>query len=122
MAILTSKGVKAPHQLRGVRKVRISRDRRGSGDVSSIENRVDTLEDDVDDLYDSSAVIENLIKTSYYKQGKSQGNTPGFLLNGGIPRKIVAIGNSLTGIPNQYTMQDGTAVDESREYGATKSK
>lgn len=31
MAILTSKGVKAPHQLRGVRKVRISRDRRGAG-------------------------------------------------------------------------------------------
>lgn len=52
MAILTSKGVKAPHQLRGVRKVRISRDRRGSGDVSSIENRVDTLEDDVDSIED----------------------------------------------------------------------
>lgn len=59
MAILTSKGVKAPHQLRGVRKVRISRDRRGSGDVNSIENRVDTLEDDVDTIEDDIDEIAN---------------------------------------------------------------
>ena len=32
MAILTSKGVRAPHQLKGRRNVCISRDRRGSGD------------------------------------------------------------------------------------------
>ena len=32
MAILTSKGARAPHQLKGRRNVRISRDRRGSGD------------------------------------------------------------------------------------------
>ena len=31
MAILTSKGAKAPHQLKGRRNVRITRDRRGSG-------------------------------------------------------------------------------------------
>lgn len=31
MAILTSKGARAPHQLKGRRNVRISRDRRGSG-------------------------------------------------------------------------------------------
>lgn len=34
MAILTSKGVKAPHQLKGRHNVRISRDRRGSGGTS----------------------------------------------------------------------------------------
>lgn len=68
---------------------------------------------------DSSKFAKKLQKTAYYAQGCVLQNIPGYLLTGGIPRKIVAIGNSLTGIPSQYTLEDGTEVDESREYGAT---
>ena len=68
---------------------------------------------------DSSKFAKKLQKTVYYAQGCVLQNIPGYLLTGGIPRKIVAIGNSLTGIPSQYTLEDGTEVDESREYGAT---
>ena len=49
MAILTSKGVRAPHQLKGRRNVRISRDRTGVG-VSKIENIVDGLEKNIEDI------------------------------------------------------------------------
>lgn len=40
MAILTSKGARAPHQLKGRRNVRISRDRRGCGndDIERLKN------------------------------------------------------------------------------------
>lgn len=62
---------------------------------------------------------KKLLASPYYCQGVQLGNTPGYLLNGGVPKKIVAIGNSLTGVPEQYTLDDGTQVDESREYGAT---
>src|SRR5574344_152619 len=70
MAILTSKGVKAPHQLKGVRKVRISRDRRGAGSeeksdieelqsqVADIEDKLDTLEDDV---YSTEETLTNKV-------------------------------------------------------------
>lgn len=68
---------------------------------------------------DSGKFAKKLQKTAYYAQGCVLQNIPGYLLTGGIPRKIVAIGNSLTGIPSQYTLEDGTEVDESREYGAT---
>lgn len=68
---------------------------------------------------DSNKFTKKLQKTAYYAQGCVLQNIPGYLLTGGIPRKIVAIGNSLTGIPSQYTLEDGTEVDESREYGAT---
>ena len=44
MAILTSKGARAPHQLKGRRNVRISRDRRGSGD------EFDKIEEMIGDL------------------------------------------------------------------------
>lgn len=44
MAILTSKGARAPHQLKGRRNVRISRDRRGSGD------ECDKIEEMIGDL------------------------------------------------------------------------
>ena len=44
MAILTSKGARAPHQLKGRRNVRISRDRRGSG------NELDKIEEMIGDL------------------------------------------------------------------------
>lgn len=67
----------------------------------------------------SNRFAEKLQKTAYYSQGCVLQNIPGYLLTGGVPRKIVAIGNSLTGIPTQYTLDDGTEVDESREYGAT---
>ena len=70
-------------------------------------------------INDSSKFAKKLQKTAYYAQGCVLQNIPGYLLTGGIPRKIVAIGNSLTGIPSQYTLEDGTEVDESREYGAT---
>ena len=42
MAILTSKGARAPHQLKGRRNVRISRDRRGSGtdDIEALRNEL----------------------------------------------------------------------------------
>ena len=42
MAILTSKGARAPHQLKGRRNVRISRDRRGSGtdDIEELRNEL----------------------------------------------------------------------------------
>ena len=43
MAILTPKGARAPHQLKGRRNVRISRDRRGSGDESKIEEIIGDL-------------------------------------------------------------------------------
>lgn len=44
MAILTSKGARAPHQLKGRRNVRISHDRRGSGDESAkIEEMIGDL-------------------------------------------------------------------------------
>ena len=44
MAILTSKGARAPHQLKGGRNVRISRDRRGSGDdFAKIEETIGDL-------------------------------------------------------------------------------
>ena len=60
MAILTSKGVKAPHQLNGVRKVRISRDRRGAGseektDIEILKGRVD----DIESVIPSDASSEN---------------------------------------------------------------
>ena len=68
---------------------------------------------------DYNKFAKKLQKTAYYAQGCTLQNIPGYLLTGGIPRKIVAIGNSLTGIPSQYTLEDGTEVDESREYGTT---
>lgn len=42
MAILTSKGARAPHQLKGRRNVRISRDRRGCGndDIEQLKDEV----------------------------------------------------------------------------------
>lgn len=42
MAILTSKGARAPHQLKGRRNIRISRDRRGSGtdDLEVLRNEL----------------------------------------------------------------------------------
>ena len=42
MAILTPKGVRAPHQLKGRRNVRISRDRRGCGndDIEQLKDEV----------------------------------------------------------------------------------
>lgn len=44
MAILTPKGARAPHQLKGRRNVRISRDRRGSGDeFAKIEKMIGDL-------------------------------------------------------------------------------
>ena len=46
MAILTSKGARASHQLKGRRNVRISRDRTGVG-ASKIENIVDGLEKNI---------------------------------------------------------------------------
>ena len=48
MAILTSKGARAPHQLKGRRNVRISRDRRGSGD--EFDKKFDKIEETIGDL------------------------------------------------------------------------
>ena len=50
MAILTSKGARAPHQLKGRRNVRISRDRRGSGtdDIEALRNELlQVIEDSI---------------------------------------------------------------------------
>lgn len=48
MAILTSKGARAPHQLKGRRNVRISRDRRGSG--NEFDKKFDKIEEEIIDL------------------------------------------------------------------------
>lgn len=48
MAILTSKGARAPHQLKGKRSVRISRDRRGSGD--EFDKKFDKIEEEIIEL------------------------------------------------------------------------
>lgn len=46
MAILTSKGARAPHQLKGRRNVRVSRDRRGCGtdDIENLKTPVGTIQ------------------------------------------------------------------------------
>ena len=70
MAILTPKGVKAPHQLKGVRKVRISRDRRGAG--SDEQSEIDELSSDVDTLKKALTTnFDNRISRDYYFVGKS---------------------------------------------------
>lgn len=46
MAILTSKGARAPHQLKGRRNVRVSRDRRGCGtdDIENLKTPAGTIQ------------------------------------------------------------------------------
>lgn len=101
-------------------------------DTNTLYNIVDDVDEELiqDEeisplsTWSSEKIVERkakLLKTEYYRIGKFLGNRSGFLLRGGSIKKMVAIGNSLTGIPTQYTLQDGTSVDESREYGATQS-
>lgn len=66
MAILTPKGVKAPHQLKGVRKVRISRDRRGAGseeksDIEELQLQVADIEDELDTKVDKKNPNERVV-------------------------------------------------------------
>lgn len=87
MAILTSKGARAPHQLKGRRNVRISRDRTGVG-VSKIENIVDGLEKNIDNLdelahenQDNIRTLSDTIKDIDYKTVQSKGTITGGDLN-----------------------------------------
>lgn len=87
MAILTSKGVRAPHQLKGRRNVRISRDRTGVG-VSKIENIVDGLEKNIDNLdelahenQDNIRTLSDTIKDIDEKAVKANGTISGGDLN-----------------------------------------
>lgn len=65
MAILTSKGARAPHQLKGRRNVRISHDRRGAG-----TDDIEQLKDEVNNAltnYEKSLVFENTQSSAKYK-------------------------------------------------------
>lgn len=70
MAILTSRGVKASHQLKGVRKVRISRDRRGAGEVkessySTEEQRLDKMWIDGKPIYEKTYYLAGPFSTTH---------------------------------------------------------
>lgn len=62
MAILTSKGARAPHQLKGRRNVRISRDRRGCGN------------DDIEQLKDEVNKALEYCQKKYYIEGLKDAN------------------------------------------------
>lgn len=61
MAILTSKGARAPHQLKGRRNVRISRDRRGCGN-----DDIEQLKDEVNKALADKAEYQNQNSNAEY--------------------------------------------------------
>ena len=61
MAILTSKGARAPHQLKGRRNVRISRDRRGCGN-----DDIEQLKDEVNNALADKAEYQNQNSNAEY--------------------------------------------------------
>lgn len=73
MAILTSKGARAPHQLKGRRNVRISRDRRGCGndDIEQLKDEVNKALADcqkkyyIEGLKDANLATSSGIMNSY---------------------------------------------------------
>lgn len=77
------------------------------------------LAQSIKDYVNRKITPNKVLKTGYYDLGASLGCPTGYLLRGTVPKKIVAIGNSLTGIPKSYTLQNGTVVNESRELGAS---
>ena len=74
MAILTSKGARAPHQLKGRRNVRISRDRRGCGndDIEQLKDEVNNALADcqkkyyIEGLKDANLATSSGIMNSYH--------------------------------------------------------
>ena len=67
MAILTSKGARAPHQLKGRRNVRISRDRRGCGndDIEQLKDEVNKALADCQKKYYVEGLKDANLATSY---------------------------------------------------------
>ena len=67
MAILTSKGARAPHQLKGRRNVRISRDRRGCGndDIEQLKDEVNKALADYQRKYYVEGLKDANLATSY---------------------------------------------------------
>ena len=83
MAILTSKGARAPHQLKGRRNVRISRDRRGCGndDIEQLKEEVNNALAECQKKYYIEGLKDANLATSYgitdsYRVNFDCANTP----------------------------------------------
>lgn len=107
MAILTSKGAIAPHQLKGRRNVRISRDRRGCGN------------DDIEQLKDEVNKALADCQKKYYIEGLKDANlatSSGIINSYRVEHDCANIPVARTGVLTVYGYVSGQYSRTTQEY------